>query len=453
MRELLLSALDRSRAKYTDIRFHRRWTTTIAYRGRRLELGTSGTDVGGIVRCLTPGFGWGTASFADLEACPVALQQAHELSLALSCRPAIELAPVTARQGLMECPPGRDPRDLGLSDRHEMARAVVGALFGTDRRIVDVRVRYQDALVETWIVTSEGTCLRELRPEITLAVLAVAEEEGTSERAFDSVALPGNWAELDRWVSAVGRVATRAVQLLHAVPIQPARLPVILDPRAAGVLAHRAAGHLCEAGADGEDVWPLPIGTRIGPELLSVGDDGTALGLRGTLAFDHEGATPQNTMLVQHGVVVGHVHTRATAARAGVAVTGNARAGGLDQPQARLTNTYIANGRGGLADLVRDVTLGVYIAEPAGVSLDQGRLRLRAGSARMVRRGELAEPVKGVMLVGEALALFGQIDRVAGDFSWDHAVARCDGGAAGEVAVGMGAPHVRLIEASVGGTA
>jgi TldD protein len=382
----------------------------------------------------------------------LAVRQARELSLAISCRPAIELAPVTPRQGLLECPSGRDPRDLAVADKQAMVQAAIGALFGADRRIVDARVRYQDELLETWVVTSEGTCLREMRPEITLAVLAVAEEEGTSERALGSVAMPGPLAELDRWVSEVGRVAERAVQLLHAAPIQPARLPVVLDQRAAGVLAHRAAGHLCEAGPDAEDHSPLPIGTRVGPALLSVGDDGTALGLRGTLAFDHEGATPRNTMLVRHGVVVGHVHTRATAARAGAAATGNARGVGRDLPRPRLTNTYIANGRGELADLIQEIPLGVYIAEPVGLSLDQGRLLLRAGLARMIRHGELAEPVKGVTLAGEALAVFGQIDRVAGDFSWDRSAAGCARGAAGEVPVGMGAPHIRLIEASVGET-
>jgi TldD protein len=67
----------------------------------------------------------------------------------------------------------------------------------------------------------------------------------------------------------------------------------------------------------------------------------------------------------------------------------------------------------------------------------------------MIRRGELAEPVKGATLTGDPLGLLGQIESVAGDFVWDVSASRCD--VAGQaVPVTMGAPHVRLVEADIG---
>ena len=68
----------------------------------------------------------------------------------------------------------------------------------------------------------------------------------------------------------------------------------------------------------------------------------------------------------------------------------------------------------------------------------------------MIRQGELAEPVKGVSIAADPMALLGLIDRVAADFLWSTAAASCDRGGAGRLPVGTGAPHVRLIDVAIG---
>ena len=81
----------------------------------------------------------------------------------------------------------------------------------------------------------------------------------------------------------------------------------MLDPRLAGVVAHETVGHLCEADTQLEDPVAAALaapGRQLGSDLLTIGDDGSVGGLRGTLPFDDEGTPPSNTLLVQHGVVV-----------------------------------------------------------------------------------------------------------------------------------------------------
>jgi TldD protein len=340
-----------------------------------------------------------------------------------------------------------------LVRKRALTELVGTALFATDRRIADVCVRYRDTVDDIWVVTSEGADLHETQSDITIEVLVQAEEAGTTEHALASLSVRGDWAAVERWAAAVGEVAERAVRLLHAVPVRSGRVPVILGPRAAGVLVHRVAGHLCLGDGEAEDTPSLEIGTRLGPEALVIGDDGTAPDLRGTRAFDDEGTPPLNTVLVRSGVLIGRIHTRASAALAGATPTGNARAGGLRAPSARLSNTYLAGGRGSLDDLLRDVPAGVYIEDLEHLSLRAGRAVIRAGFARVIRRGGLAEVVKNLAVAGEVLALFGQIDRVAGDFSWDPGASRCDGGVGGALPVSTGAPHVRLVDVMVGAAA
>lgn len=450
MRDSLLAAAGGSPAGFADIRFHRRNGIRIAVRHRQVESTILHDMAGGLVRCWNPGHAWGVASFDHPAELSIALQRAHEMSLAVRSRDEHPLPPLAARELQIDCPPGRDPGNTSNELKRELAIAASAALEATDRRIVESRVRYEDSLTETWVATSEGSCLVERRPSIELAVLAVAEEEGTQERALGSFSVAGHWPELEEWVANMSEVARRAVNLLRAVPLRPGRLPVVLDPASAGLLAHRAAAHLCHGDGGAEDAVPAELGTRLGPPLVSIGDDGTVPGLRGTLGFDHEGLAPRNTLLVRNGVVVERVHTRTSAALANTAPTGNARGGWRSAPVARLSNTYLARGQGEVDDLMRDIPLGLYLADPVGVTLGDGRAGLRAGYARMIRRGELAEPVRGAILGGDTLALFGLIDAVAGDFTWDPSAARCSRRGLDAVAVSTGAPHVRLLEAPVG---
>ncbi len=451
MRAHLAAAARASQSSFTDIRFERRRGAAILHRGAELVYATSTDRALGVVRCYNPGHGWGIASFRTLDELRAALRNAGESSLALRDPESIPLPPVPARELEIGCPAGRDPALVPLPSKVELVATVSRAMRGPDRRVVSTRTHYEDALHETIVVTSDGVSLYESRPDISLSAVAIAEEAGTAERATGSIASAGQWHELEEWCRSAGQIGERAVMQLHAPPVRAGRYPVVLDPAAAGTLAHRAVGHLCEADADG--AGPLPLGARLGSELVTIGDDGSAIGRRGTAAFDHEGVAPVPTILVQHGVVVGHVHTRMSAARAGTGSTGTARGREGEPPRARLSNTYVASGKGDLAGLLNGIALGVYIADPVSATLDDSRAGLRAGLARMIRHGELAEPVKGAVLGADPLALFGLVDGVAADFSWGNSAAWCDRGPAGRLQVSTGAPHMRLVEAAIGGLA
>lgn len=447
------AAVQDSPAAFTDIRYERRRGVLISRRAGVLEVATGHGEAAGLARCLNPGHAWGVCAFHDPADAATAVRQAHELSLALPARPALSLPPVPGRVLDVDLVAGHDPGSVSLEEKLALTGRVAAVLAGADRRIVDGRVRYLDWVAEVTVVSSEGLDLTERRPGMEISVLAMAEEGGTVERAVDGLSAAGDWGDLELWAAGAQEVANRAVLLLHAPPVRAGRYPVVLDPRAAGTLAHRVVGHLCQGDDASHPLGPLARGTRLGPEALTIGDDGTVHGLRGSRAFDDEGMTPRAATLVQHGVVVSHLHTRTSAALAGVAPTGSARADGAVMPAARLTNTFIASGKGELPELVRDIEEGLYVTDPVGATLDDGQAGLRAGFARMIRRGDLAEPVKGVTLRGEPLALLGLVDRVAGDFRWDPSPSWCDRSGAGRVPVTVGAPHLRLIDVVVSGGA
>jgi TldD protein len=342
-----------------------------------------------------------------------------------------------------------------LAEKCALVEALNGEMLGFDRRIVDTRAAWQDAVTEFWYVNSEGTRGHGVRPHAAMSALAVAREGGAVERAVESVGAHGGWVRAQGREELFRAAARRAVSLLGAQPVRSGAYPVILDPRLAGVVAHEAVGHLCEADASRDPGHAVAaVGTRLGSERLTIGDDGSAPGLRSSIPFDDEGTPTGNTLIVQNGVVVSHLHTRETAAQGGGRPTGNARTTSWRHaPLARMTATYVANGSGTLDDLLRDVRLGVYAVDAIGSRRHGEDIAFTAGHGFMIRDGEIAELVKHVVVAGRVPELLGAVDRVAGDFRWHEAGGGCSRYGQGPLPVAEGAPHVRLERAEVRGMA
>ena len=80
MKDRLTDALKRSRSDYAEIRLEHTWSSSVAFRGRRLESATAAEDQGGFVRVLNHGYGWGIASFMSVDQLPRMIARADELS-------------------------------------------------------------------------------------------------------------------------------------------------------------------------------------------------------------------------------------------------------------------------------------------------------------------------------------------------------------------------------------
>lgn len=440
------AALDAS--LHTAIHFQRRESVRAVSADPGDGLATTGVEEGGTVRCVAEGGAPATVRFATPEGAPHAVRRAAELARSLRRDEGTPRIPMPVRRldrtlvDVASWNPGVDRVRAFVAELTDMLR-------GLDRRIVHARVRQSIHLTERWVVTTDGVELHDMSPTHDLVVGAIAEESGTVERAIQSY---GNGVPLDGEVGVrmTRATAESAIALLQATPLAPGRYPVILAPAAAALLAHRALGHAL-GGAPG--IAPLPPGTRLGAETLTVGDDGTVPGLRGTLTVDDEGTPGQNTTLVRNGVVVGAIHSRESAAASawgGAAPTGNLRAAHPGAPPAlRLTNTYIAAGQSSLPDLLGDVPLGVYGIEAVGCRGDDGLAGLRLTAGRLIRNGALAEPIKDIMISTSLRECLGRIEGVAADFQWDSSAGWCHGGGLGLVPVTVGAPHLRMIDLAV----
>ncbi len=457
MKDRLRDALQSSRADYTEIRVERTWSSAVAFRGRRLEAATASEDVGGFVRALDKGCGWGVASFTSLDRLPAMVARATELSRAVRLDEPIRLAEVAPREADAVLDLDGDVRGVPLAEKKRLLEAYNGAMLAVGDRVVDTQASYHDEVSEVWYANSEGALIYQLRPEVVLSGTAIARRDGVIEKGLESIGYRKGWNAAQGREARFRTVAERAVALLDAPRVRGGTYPVVLDPELGGVFIHEAFGHLSEADFVYENPQAremMTLGRRFGKPVLNVGDNGAASGLRGTLPFDDEGTPTQDTPLIKDGILVGRLHSRETAAAMGERPTGNARAISFRHPPiVRMTNTYIAGAPGGgsFDDLIGDVKLGVYACGAFGGQTMLENFSFTAAYGRMIRDGRVAELVKDVVLAGNLFQTLDRIDHIAADFRWNQMGGGC--GKAGQypLPVTEGAPHVRIEEALVGG--
>lgn len=452
MRERVEAAIRNSEADYTEIRLEEREDTRVAFRGPDLETAGVVLDRGGIVRCFVRGGGWGMATFNDVSNLKQRVRQAYEGARAVQAEP-IELAPVPASEDNIVVPLENDFRGIPVMEKKSLAQAHNEILLGFDPRIVDTHTRYLDTFSRVTFASSEGTYIEEERPMVNVAFSAVARQDDNVQRAFEAVSKVAGFDAVRGHHDLAQTVAQRAVDLLAAPPVEGGRYTVVCNPRMAGVFAHEAFGHLSEADFVYENPQAqqmMVLGRRFGRDILTIADDGSVSGLRGSHRYDDEGTPTGRTDLIRDGVLVGRLHSRETAAKMNEKPTGNARATSYRYPPiVRMTNTFIEGGDTAFEQMISQIDRGVYACDAFGGQTALENFSFSAAYGYMIRDGEIAELVRDVVLSGNLFVTLKHIDAVGDDFQWAE-WGRCGKGQGG-LPVSMGAPHVRIQDVLIGG--
>jgi len=451
-RQEIEAALRASKADYTEIRVEEGESTRVAFRGPDLETADVVLDRGGIVRCLVHGGGWGIATFNDVSDLSRRVEQAYEGARAIQAEP-IDLAPVPPSEDETTVSLEKDFRGIALTEKKSLAQTYNDILLTFDPRIVDTQTSYTDTFKRIVFANSEGAYIAEERPMIGVALSAIAREGNDVQRAADVVSKVAGFDAVTGHQDLAESVAQRAVDLLSAPSVEGGRYTVVCNPRMAGVFAHEAFGHLSEADFVYENPQAqemMVLGRRFGRDILSIADDGSIPGLRGTHRYDDEGTPTGRTDLIKDGVLVGRLHSRETAAKMEEEPTGNARATGYRYPPiVRMTNTFIEEGETSFEEMISGIERGIYARDAFGGQTALENFSFSAAYGYLIRDGQIAELVRDVVLSGNLFVTLQHIDAVGDDFQWAE-WGRCGKGQGG-LPVSMGAPHVRIQDVLIGG--
>jgi len=188
---------------------------------------------------------------------------------------------------------------------------------------------------------------------------------------------------------------------------------------------------------------------------VTVIDDGTLSGRRGSLNIDDEGNPTQHNVLIEDGILRGYLQDTTNARLMGVAPTGNGRRESFAHlPMPRMTNTYMLGGQDDPKDIVASVKKGLYAVNFGGgqVDITSGKFVFSASEAYMIEDGKVTYPVKGATIIGNGPDALTRVSMIGNDMQLDSGVGTC-GKEGQSVPVGVGMPTIRIDGLTVGGTA
>ncbi|MDE1899547.1 MAG: metalloprotease TldD, partial [Xanthomonadaceae bacterium] len=249
----------------------------------------------------------------------------------------------------------------------------------------------------------------------------------------------------------------QALVNLDAVDAPAGSMTVVLGPGWPGVLLHEAIGHGLEGDFNrkGTSAFSGRLGQRVAAAGVTVVDDGTLPGRRGSLSVDDEGTPTECTTLIEDGVLTGYMQDRHNARLMGMAATGNGRRESFAHlPMPRMTNTYMRAGAHDPAEIIRSVKKGLYAVNFGGgqVDITNGKFVFSASEAYLIENGEVTRPIKGATLIGSGPEVLTRVSMVGRDLKLDEGVGVC-GKDGQSVPVGVGQPTLRVDAMTVGGTA
>ncbi len=334
-------------------------------------------------------------------------------------------------------------RHLGELAALELDRAAwEDAITGLSGRLVadpvveNAWVRLDAKARNQYIVTSEGTRIREPRVWLRIAMLVRSTAEDGMQidlyrwkDVHDPSQLPPE-AELAAWTDELLRDHTLFRQAPKGEPYSG---PVLMRGSAAGVFIHEVLGHRAEGhrqkDEDEGQTFREQVGQQVMLDSITIFDDPTmptyaGEHLNGHYRFDEEGQPATRSVIVQDGVFRGFLMNRSPI-KGFDRSNGHGRAMAGRLPVARMGSTVVESAdprssaqlRAMLLDEARsqDRDYGILIDEIGGGFTMTGRtwpnsFNIRVETAwRVYVDGRPDEPIRGIDLVGTPLVALGSV--------------------------------------------
>jgi TldD protein len=348
---------------------------------------------------------------------------------------------------------------LDLAARLDLIQRADRAARAFDSRIVQVRAGYSEELRRILIVASDGTYASDTQPLARLNIFVIAKDDEVTTKGS---AGGGGRAGLEQFTGSkspeeLAREAARgAILQLGAIPAPAGEMEVVLAPGWPGILLHEAVGHGLEADFNrkGTSAFSDRVGQVVASAKVTVIDNGTIAGRRGSLNVDDEGSATQETVLIEGGVLKGYLSDKLSARLMGIANTGSGRRESYQSiPMPRMTNTYMMAGDDSPEDIVKSVKKGLYAANFGGgqVDITNGKFVFSASEAYLIEDGRITAPVRDATLIGNGPEALKYVSMVGSDLKLDEGIGTC-GKDGQSVPVGVGMPTIKLDRMTVGGT-
>jgi TldD protein len=421
--ESVLSALLSRGGEYGELFYEEVRSLSVQREDGKVERVLSGTDAGIGIRLLFRG----KTFHAYTNECDerAVLSLAHDLSRYADGGgvPAVLPATPAAARGpsAVRIPPGS--REVG--EKVALVDEMDRISRGISREIRQVRATYGEAERRIEVAAHPGVFVSDAQTFTLLTIQCVAGNGSGLTMGYETGGGTCGWEFLEEFLpEALARKATeRAVRGLTARRIVGGKMPVVLSSEAGGTMVHEAIGHGLEAdlARRGMSVYRDSLGKPVASPLVSIVDDATVPGRRGSFGIDDEGTPGQRTVLVEGGILKGFLYDRLLAMKEEVRSTGNGRRESYrHKPMPRMTNTIILPGRTPPEEILRSVPRGLFVRKMGGGQVNPvtGDFMFEVAEGYRIENGRRGEPVRGATITGNGPDALSMIDMVGSDLGF-----------------------------------
>lgn len=350
--------------------------------------------------------------------------------------------------------------EFGFAEKVRLLEEIDKYARDADTRVCQVTCSISAERQTIQILRNDGHQVNDIRPLVRLNVAVIMDQNGRRESGSHGVGSRLGYAEhvnTHNWRDQVDTAVRQAEINLESIPAPAGEMQVVLGPGWPGILLHEAIGHGLEGDFNRKQTSAFAklLGERVANPGVTVVDDGTLSGRRGSLTVDDEGTPTKRTVLIEGGILKGYMQDRLNARLMGAEPTGNGRRQSFGHmPLPRMTNTYMMAGNQTAEEIITSVSKGIYAVNFGGgqVDITSGKFVFSCTEAYMLNDGKIGQPLKGATLIGNGPDVLTKVTAIGNDLSLDPGVGTC--GKAGQgVPVGVGQPTLLIDGLTVGGTA
>ena len=309
------------------------------------------------------------------------------------------------------------------------------------------------------IILPDGSKVHDIRPLVKFNVSVILEKNGRKETGSSGHGGRSSYEQFiggDKWKVVADAALRQALVNLESVATPAGEMTVVLGPGWPGVLLHEAVGHGLEGDFNRKKVSAFSdsIGKKVAASGVTVVDDGTIWGSRGSINIDDEGVPSGYNVLIQDGILVGYMQDKMNANLMNTSSTGNGRRQSYrDIVIPRMTNTYMLPGDYSPEEIISSVKNGVYAVNFSGgqVDITSGKFVFSASESYLIENGKVTSPVKGATLIGNGPDVLTKVSMVGNDLALDSGIGICSKNGQ-DLPVGVGQPTLKIDNIIVGGT-
>lgn len=415
-------------ADYVDARLEDHYNELIIVANGKVQRGVINRKRGMGIRTLVNG-AWGFQSTTNLnkksvrQAAKIAFKMAKASSKHVPTP--VKLAPTKTHKTSYKTKVKTDMENIAFEDKLKQIITWEKKLH-TSKKIVRGLAEYTGLKIHKMFANSEGARIRFSNSLMWLSLKADSKKGATTQSYEKTTGHSGGYEIFEKNDMEKISLETghKAESLLKAKAAKTEKdATVILDNDYVALLVHEIVGHPSEAdrvlGREaawaGTTWWAGKIGEKIGSDYVTAYDDPAINGTLGYYRYDDEGVKAERKVLIEKGVLKGHMHSRETAAIFGVKPNAGMRAITFEYiPLIRMSNTFFGEGDWKKEELIEETKHGYLISCMRHPSIDDKRYNwtISAKEAYKIENGELTTHLRDVALTSIAPKFFKSVNAV-----------------------------------------